>query len=149
MRGHVRKHGKGWQWIVHIDGRQLSKAGFTTERRVDLRADRLVALDAGTYIDPNKLTVRAYLEETWLPAISGTVEETTFSNYTNLMAHVTEHLGTVRLPEVKAQAPVRPAHDLKDAGYSPNTIRRLHAVVHHALKDAERWSWSPVTSPSS
>ncbi|MBN1461006.1 MAG: site-specific integrase [Armatimonadetes bacterium] len=144
MRGHVRKHGKSWQWIVHVDGRQLSKSGFETKGEADSAlAKVLVALDAGTYVNPAKMTVREFLVDIWLPSVAGTVKETTFESYRNLMNHVIEHVGTTKLQKLTPRHLTSMYSALQDNDkgkvYSSNTIRRIHSVLHHALKDAERW----------
>lgn len=146
MRGHVRKHGKGWQWIVHIEGRQLSKAGFGTKGEADTAlAKVLVKLDAGTFANPSKVTVRDFLVDTWLPSVTGTVKETTFNSYENLMAHVIKHLGPVKLQKLTPRHLTDMYAKLKDDAegkvYSSSTIRGIHTVFHHALKDAEKWGF--------
>jgi hypothetical protein len=31
MRGHIRRHGKKWQWIIHTGGKQRTKYGVATK----------------------------------------------------------------------------------------------------------------------
>ena len=91
--------------------------------------------------------MREYLLKEWLPAIRGTVRPTTFASYaTHVEGHIVPALGSLQLSRVSAQAINAFYARLLENGrlqgkgsLSPATVRRVHATLHRALKDAVRW----------
>jgi integrase len=81
----------------------------------------------------------------WLPSVAGTVKETTFNSYENLMKHVIKHVGTIKLQKLTPRHLTNMYAALKDdsegKAYSSSTIRGIHTVFHHALKDADKWGF--------
>ena len=77
----------------------------------------------------------------WLhDSVKGSVRPITFESYERLVrVHIVPALGRLKLKALS------PAHlqgfyrDRLDAGLSPCTVQRLHAVIHRALKQALRW----------
>jgi hypothetical protein len=72
-------------------------SGFKTKKAAELERTRLLGqLDAGSYTEPNKLTVRQFIEGQWLPAIAATIRPTTLAMYrVNVEAHILPTLGPV------------------------------------------------------
>lgn len=93
------------------------------------------------------MTVREYLLKEWLPAIKGTVRPTTYASYTmHVEGHIVPALGSLQFSRVSAQvingfyARLLANGRLQGKGaLSPATVRRVHATLHRALKDAVRW----------
>ena len=90
-----------------------------------------------------------FLEEIWLPAIEPTVRATTFVNYRSHVVHqIGSRLGELALHELDgptlnlfyAQLGADGRVDRK-GGLSPASIRRIHATLHRALRDAVRWGY--------
>jgi integrase len=90
-----------------------------------------------------------FLEEVWLPAIEPTVRATTFVTYRSHAIHqIGSRLGNVVLSELHGQtlnlfyAQLR-ADGRVDGkgGLSPASVRRVHATLHRALRDAVRWGY--------
>jgi integrase len=88
-----------------------------------------------------------FLEEVWLPTIEPTVRPTTFVNYRSHVVHqIRSRLGDLALSELDGQtlnlfyARLR-ADGRVDGkgGLSPASVRRVHATLHRALRDAVRW----------
>jgi integrase len=89
--------------------------------------------------------VASFLEQ-WLSAIENTVRPSTFSGYrAHVRLHLVPHLGKMPLSKVDA-----PALNAMYAALSANgsatggslsvaTVRRAHATIHRALRDAVRW----------
>ena len=100
-----------------------------------------------SYVVPTRITVREYLLKEWLPAIKGTVRPTTFASYaTHVEGHIVPALGSLQLSRLSAQAINAFYARLLENGrlqgkgsLSPATVRRVHATLHRALKDAVRW----------
>jgi integrase len=95
---------------------------------------------------PTRITVREYLLKDWLPTIKGTVRPTTYASYTmHVEGHIVPALGSLQLARLSAQAinafyaKYWPAAACKAKALSPATVRRVHATLHRALKDAVRW----------
>jgi integrase len=88
-----------------------------------------------------------FLVGQWLPAIERTVRATTFINYrVHVERHLVPHLGAVPLDEVtgtlinKVYADLLVGGNVTNGGpLSPTTVRRIHATLHRALRDAVRW----------
>lgn len=90
-----------------------------------------------------------FLVEVWLPAIEPTVRATTFVNYRSHVLHqIGSRLGELSLDELDgpklnlfyAQLASDGRVDGK-GGLSPASIRRIHATLHRALRDAVRWGY--------
>jgi integrase len=88
-----------------------------------------------------------FLTGQWLLAIERTVRATTFVNYQgHVQNHLVPRLGTVPLSELSGTLINRLYGDLLSGGrghkggcLSPTTVRRIHATLHRALRDAVRW----------
>jgi integrase len=88
-----------------------------------------------------------FLTGQWLPAIERTVRATTFVNYQgHVQNHLVPRLGIVALNELSGTLINRVYSELlsgaqadKRRGLSPTTVRRIHATLHRALRDAVRW----------
>lgn len=159
MKGHVRKHGRGWQWIINRDGHQTSKAGFPTRTAAQDALNReLVRVSDGVNVDRSTMTVRSYLVDLWLPAVKGSLARTTYANYkTHVDQHLVDQLGDVPLQKLseahllKSWATLRESgrrrgKNPKDKGLSPATVRHIHRMLHKALEDAVEWRSSRATS---
>lgn len=91
------------------------------------------------------LTVEQFLER-WLPAIENTIRPSTFAGYrAHVRHHIVPHLGEQRVRDVTATALNTMYGSLlgkvstKGRSLGPATVRRVHATVHRALRDAVRW----------
>ena len=96
--------------------------------------------------------------ERWLPSIEMTLRPNTFVSYSShLTNHVVDHLGQLSIHDV--DGPVINAlyaHLLasgrrkgRGRGLSPTTVRRVHATLRRAFRDAVRWGLlekNPVAS---
>ena len=70
MKGHVRRRGAGYVYVVELDRdvdgkrRQRWRSGFRTKREAESAlTDALAALKAGEDVAPDKLTVGAFLTD--------------------------------------------------------------------------------------
>jgi integrase len=147
MRGHVRKRANRWS-IVYDEGRgddgrrvQRWKSGFATKREAEEALGTILGrLGDGSYVQPSKVTLRAYLEEEWLPAIESTVRPLTFTQYRSVVRlRLLPSLGHLRLQALTGGHLNALYRELEQAGLSTSTRRLTHAVAHRAMKDAVRW----------
>jgi len=93
-----------------------------------------------------KVTLERFLWETWLPAIKTTVRTSTYLSYqSHLRNHISPYIGDKRLDRVDGSALNELYATLLERGrhdgtsLSAATVRRVHAVLHRAFRDAMRW----------
>lgn len=157
MRGSVvQKPAKTGRWFVVVDlerdpgtgaRRQKWHSGFRTKREAERGLARILSeRDEGRYIEPAKMTFGTYLVEHWLPAIESSIRPSTFSGYRgHVELYLRPRIGAVQLQQITPDHLSRLYRDLQKGGgrdgrpLSPTTVRRVHATVHRALKDAVRW----------
>ena len=92
------------------------------------------------------LTVGRFLTEIWMPGIRPSLRPGTYSSYAvNVLTHMVPALGSVRLRDLDAPTINAFYGRLLDGGPRPplarSTIRRLHATLRRALRDAVRWGY--------
>jgi integrase len=152
QRGTVRRRGSTWTayWSVRTpDGsrRQRTKGGFAT--RGDAQAfltKQLAALASATYAEPSKLTLAQYLLDYWLPTIRSSTRASTWDAYKRAVEqHIVPSLGGISVQALTAHQLDRFYADQLDdgrldgtKGLAVKTVRNLHAMLHKALRDAER-----------
>ena len=107
-RNNVRKRGSTWTYYAYVtDGsgtrRQVSKGGFATRREAEAdRVEALAAMANGRWVRPERLTVRDFLVDEWLPTQRPpTLEESTYVGYArNIRLHVVPYIGGVALQQL-------------------------------------------------
>ena len=132
------------------DERRLEfHTGFATKREAETALALVAgAMASGTHIQASRLLVRDYLLSEWLPAIRSTIRPTTFASYD---AHVERYLipafGQTPLQQLTAShlnvyytKLLTEKRKRANRPLAPATVRRIHATLHRALKDAVRWN---------
>jgi integrase/predicted RNA-binding Zn-ribbon protein involved in translation (DUF1610 family) len=128
--------------------RRAIKGGFATRRECEAAlAKILAALEAQTFTPPTKVTVKQFLTAEWLPTVKGSLRPTTYASYVMLTReHVLPRLGALQLQRLSPAAlNALYAHLLEQGrvhgqgGLSASSVRRVHAVLHKACRDAVRW----------
>jgi integrase len=109
----------------------------------------LSARIVGTYVEPSRMTLRDYLVERWLPAAETTVRPTTAFGYRqHVERYLVPRLGGVPLQGLTPDRITVMYRDLLEAGgrdgrpLAANTVRRVHATLHRALRDAVAWGYT-------
>ena len=129
--------------------RQEFHTGYASKREAEEElAKALATIATGTYTQPSKILLADFLEAQWLPAIRATIRPTTFLSYKgHVERHIVPTLGRLPLQQLTgAQINAFYAKLLSTKGdastraISPSTVRRIHATLHRALKDAVRWN---------
>ena len=146
MRGHVRKRGKKWAYVVDVgrdeNGKRAQKWGSGFERRKDAEAgltEALASLRTGSYVEPVKLTVAAFLADEWLPAVKGSLRPSTFESYSMIVrTRIAPEIGSVLLQRLTAGS-INAMYATLSERLSPRSVRYTHAVLRHALADAVKW----------
>lgn len=159
----IRKRGKGYQITVSngrdVHGRQIIEtATFTpdpdkTDKQNEKALERFVIefedkVKSGKYLDGEKITFGDFSSK-WLGEYADIqLEATTTSIYRILLnTHILPAIGHLKLSRVQ------PAHlnklytdmltsrkDGKEGGYSPTTIKRVHALISSILSTAVQWN---------
>ncbi|MHB1343036.1 MAG: tyrosine-type recombinase/integrase [Thermoleophilia bacterium] len=140
----------GGPLVDRIERKQQVKTGFATKKEAQVElTETLRELQHGSYVEPTKVTVKEFLSLEWLPAIEATIRPATLASYTtHVNAHLVPRIGTVPLQALSAGQINRLYGDLRKngrargpGGLSPNSVRRIHATLHRALRDAVRWGY--------
>ena len=128
--------------------RQKSQGGFRTKKEAQEALDKAkVAVAENRFVATTNVTVRSFLSDEWLPAIRQTVRPTTFTSYSShVRNHLVPRLGSIQLRRLNA-ATINAHYALLseqgklqgEGGLSPASVRRIHATLHRALRDAVRW----------
>ncbi len=125
--------------------RQRSKGGFPTKAAAeDYLAQSIAEVVRGTLVMPANTTIGEYLQQ-WLEIQRTQLEPTTWINYRRRIARYFQpRLGNIPLQALRVQHLNALYAELKERGGAKGqplavaTVRRLHAVLHKALKDAAR-----------
>jgi hypothetical protein len=154
MKGHIRKRSPG-HWAIVLDqhdpstGKRKRKwhsfKGTKGEAETEC-ANLIAAISKGTYQEPNKTTVREFLDR-WLDHIKSQVSPATYERYSGIVKqNLVPAVGAVALSKLK------PAHISKaysqaldngrrdgKGGLAPRTVGHMHRVLHEALGQAVKW----------
>ena len=148
MPGTIRKRGKD-SWKVRFDigcgpdtgGRQFR---YKTIKGTKKQAERTLTeemrrRDTGIGVNPAKVTVSAYFDRWLRDYARSNVAPSTFHRYEQIAARLNEHLGSLRLQDL------RPAH-IQDAygrltadGLAARAVLHHHRVLRQALSHVVQW----------
>lgn len=145
--GTIRQRADGrWEGIVCMGNdpgtNKLIKKSFygKTQKEVRQKMQKaIVEVDEGTYAEPTKITVKQWLK-TWLEEYTNDVKDSTRTSYRQHMNnHIVPALGAVKLSDLTPTICQKFYNDLsREKGLSAKTIKNVHGVLHHALKQAVR-----------
>jgi integrase len=147
MRGHIRERSPG-RWAIVIDVRDSqsnrrkrrwhSFAG--TKREAQIECARLVSeLQGGGAVDPNRITVAAFLDRFERDFVAINAGARTVERYQAALGHVRRHLGDAQLQKVRAADVAALYATLSRSGLAANSVRVVHRVLHRALGQAKTW----------
>jgi len=144
-----------WGFTVDVgkdgDGRRIQqkRTGFATKVDAERALHEVRAsLHRGTFVPRSTLTLAEYLREEWLPATKPPLVkyETWDDRRRTLEVYVLPRIGGVRLQELNAAHLNRLYAELlasgrvqSTGGLSVGSVRRIHAMLSKALRDAIRW----------
>lgn len=140
----------GGPLVDRIERKQQVKTGYATKKEAQAGlTEALRELQQGSYVEPTKVTVKEFLVNEWLPAIEATIRPATLASYTtHVNTHLVPRIGIVPLQMLAAGKINRLYSELRKngrargtGGLSPNSVRRIHATLHRALRDAVRWGY--------
>ena len=118
---------------------QISITGKTQKEVREKMQAATVAVDSGTYIQPERMTVSEWLD-IWTAEYLGGVKPNTVRIYrNNVKKHIKPALGAVRLPKLRP-------HDTgfyQPAESCPASVRLAYKVLYQALKKAVALHYIP------
>jgi integrase len=144
-----------WAFTVDLgkDGQgkrvQRLRSGFRTKDEAERALHEVrSAVHRGTYVEPSRVTLAEYLLDEWLPATAPPRlrYETWHDRKRNLERYVVPRIGKVALQDLNATHLNRLYAELLangrssgEGGLSPTSVRRIHAMLRKAMRDAARW----------
>ena len=147
----VKRNGKDYvfweaRYTVGTDpgtGKQIQRSisGKTQKEVAQKLKAATAALDAGTFIAPNKMTLGEWLD-IWQRDYLGGVKPFTVASYTaTIRNHIKPALGAIRLEALQAHT-IQNFYNTLAKGtesrpaLSAKTVQNIHGVLHNALKQA-------------
>ncbi|NPV80831.1 MAG: site-specific integrase [Firmicutes bacterium] len=145
MKGHVRKHGDGWQGVVYQgrgpDGKKRYKylpVAQTQKQAQRMVNDIIAEMNKGTYIEPTRQTVAEWCRE-WLELYTRGVSEGTRVWYKDVIERlIAPAIGGIPLAKLTASDVQRWLNNELDQGYAPDTVHGHYRVLRAALLKATR-----------
>lgn len=146
--GSIRKRADGrWEGRVVLGhdpgtGKEIRKSIYgKTQKDVRTKLSAMVVdIDLGTYMEPAKITVGAWMDR-WLKDYTRDLKPLTITSYQSIIdTKIKPHLGAVRLPDLNAAMINRTYRKLLtgEKAISSKTLRNIHTVLHAAMAEAVR-----------
>ncbi len=154
MRGTLRKRGTTWTYQYDVADRrpgregkrrQITKGGYRTKKDAAAAlAEALATVDETAHVEPSKMTLRQYVEGTWLPSLparrtrTGTAMKASTVRHYERMAgyYIVPDLGGVRLRDLSTTDVKRLYTALRERGLSDSTVHHVHVALGKLLGDA-------------
>lgn len=155
-RANIARRGSTWTYYVYVTGRdgkrqQVSKGGFRTRKEAEAaRVRALSALQRGTWVRPERVTLREFLEDEWLPTQAPpTLEASTFVSYKRyIRLHVVPYIGGIPLQQLTPLELTAMYRELLESGRRlPTPPARVHPPELGELVErrrAEGMTWQAI-----
>jgi integrase len=149
LRDGVMKRGNTWSYVIRVKDPETSTSkpkwvgGFATEAEAKAARDEgRVKARRGEYIDHNRITVTAYLDE-WIDAHAMAIKPRTLLDYRAcIRLYVTPRIGHPPIQAVRPSTITKLYRDLLTSGgrdgqpLAVATVTHLHTVLRKAFRDA-------------
>ena len=149
LRDGVMKRGTTWSYVIRVKDPEtgVSKprwvGGFATEEDAKAARDEArVKARHGEYIDRNRITVAAYLDD-WIDAHAMEIKPRTLADYRAcIRLYATPRIGHLPIQAVRPSTITKLYRDLLTSGgrdgqpLAVATVTHLHAVLRKAFRDA-------------
>ena len=149
LRDGVMKRGTTWSYVIRVKDPEtgISKprwvGGFATEEDAKAARDEArVKARHGEYIDRNRITVAAYLDD-WIDAHAMEIKPRTLADYRAcIRLYATPRIGHLPIQAVRPSTITKLYRDLLTSGgrdgqpLAVATVTHLHAVLRKAFRDA-------------
>lgn len=138
-----RKDGR-WAAVVDLgweNGKRKRKT-FYGKTRQDIARKLVAALreqQLGLPVATERQNLKQYLDY-WMEVTSNTVKPRTYERYEEIIRlHIVPTLGKLQLAKLTPQHLNELYLDKIECGLAPNTVKRIHEVLHNALNQALQW----------
>lgn len=147
MKGHVRKRGRKWCFVVDIGpdpltGKRKQKwfSGYNTKRDAQRAlAEKLTEIHRGDYIEPAQIPLGELLLDWLEQQVQPETSVSTFVTYSGIVKnHIIPSIGRVRLDHLKPIHFQKLYTEKRQSGLASSTIRLIHNVCRRALNWAVR-----------
>jgi integrase len=149
LRDGVMKRGNTWSYVIRVKDPEtgISKpkwvGGFASEEEAKAARDEgRVKARHGEYIDRNRISVTAYLDD-WIDAHAMEIKPRTLADYRAcIRLYVTPRIGQMPIQAVRPSTITKLYRDLLTRGghdgtpLAVATVTHLHAVLRKAFRDA-------------
>ena len=149
LRDGVMKRGSTWSYVIRVKDPEtgISKprwvGGFATEEDAKAARDEArVKARHGEYIDRNRITVAAYLDD-WIDAHAMEIKPRTLADYRAcIRLYAVPRIGHLPIQAVRPSTITKLYRDLLTSGgrdgqpLAVATVTHLHAVLRKAFRDA-------------
>jgi integrase len=147
--GRVRANGEGaiykrpdGRWTARLTLAKGRK-DFYGKTREEVNRKLIAALrdqQAGLPIVGERLTLAQFLKD-WLESTKPALRDRTYETYEIILRlHIMPQLGKHRLARLGPQQVQSLYSDRLLTGLSAQSVRKIHAILHRALRDAVRWN---------
>jgi len=148
MRGHVRKRGTKWCFVLDVGRDEAGKrsqkwfSGFRTKKEAEqAMAAKMQEVNTGNFTESSHETFGAYIQR-WLDDKQSQVRPSTYRSYEWLVrCHIVPNIGHIRITDLRPQHLQTMYRKLSEGErpLSNRSIQQLHTVVHESLKRAMKW----------
>ena len=156
MTGHLEKRSKSG-WRIVIEGGRDARTGARrrivhsvrgNRRRAEEEMHRLLhELEAGTYVEPSKLTLTDYLRRWLQDYCEPRLAPNTIDGYRRLLeGHIIPRLGALKLRQLQPlhlqdfySEMLRAGRKDGKGGLSARSVQYMHRIIHEALGHAVKW----------
>ena len=149
LRDGVMKRGATWSYVIRVKDTEtgISKprwvGGYATEQEAKAARDEArVKAHRGEYIDRNRITVAAYLDD-WIDSHAMEIKPRTLHDYRScIRLYVTPRIGHLPIQAVRPSTITKLYRELLTSGgrdgkpLAVATVTHLHAVLRKAFRDA-------------
>lgn len=150
MKGHVRKRGTKWAFVIDIGkdpvtGRRKQKwfSGYRTKREAEkAMAEKIAEISRGDYVEPSRMPFRNLMQE-WLKMdVKHRLSGRTYEMFEYLIrVYIAPRIGDIPLDKLSPLHIQQFYNALLDTDkirgegkLSPTTIRHIHRAIYSALK---------------
>lgn len=145
MKGHVRKRGKKWVFVIDIGKdengkrKQYWSRGFEKQREAEKAMNAMLhELNTGAYVAPSQDSFGEYITA-WLEDKRSKIRPNTFRSYEGpVRLYIVPALGKYKLTDLRPHHLRQFYRDLqnRDRPLSSRTIQLCHTLIREALKQA-------------
>lgn len=144
--GSIRQRIDGrWEGRVSLgydgSGKRIQKSFYGSSQKevAELIRKASSQIDDGTFVAPNKMTVKSWLN-TWLSEYTGSIKENTLVSYRVQVEHnILPYIGAMKLSALQPHHIQKAINDMtkrEQKPLSPKSVKNVFGVLHKAMSQA-------------